>query len=137
MRKTLLDISLVLSIVISLYLSVFAADALLGDTDWNIGIATTNPDKNVNAPGDIRASGKLTLQDRLVAAQDVDRTIPGVAATDNGGIKASDYGKSTAELVAAVNRLHTDNEQLRKRNLALEARVSEIESALSVLVASK
>jgi len=70
LKKTLLDMSLVLFIVISLSLSVVASDALLGDTDWNIGIGTTN-------------------------------------------------------------------ERLKERNLALEARVPEIESELAILAASK
>lgn len=135
MKKTLLDMSLVLFIVISLSLSVVASDALLGGTDWNIGIGTNKPEKNVNAPGDIRASDKLTLQDRLAAAQDVDRTIPEALEKDRAENASAGYGSLTTVLVEAVKELNAENEQLKQQNRALEARVSEIESTFAILTA--
>ena len=68
-------------------------------------------------------------------AQDVEKVLPELVATDEEGYKAVDYGKLPLLTIQAVKELKSQNDALKSQNDALKSRVDELERVVNELLA--
>ena len=93
-----------------------ALDALTALQPVHYSWRTTEfPDRHF---GTSRASGLI--------AQDVEKVLPELVASDNDGYKAVDYGKLPLLTIQAVKELKTENDALKSRVAELERLVNEL-----------